>query len=80
MGRCRSQGLAVAENGIAPVYGEVQLVAAVTEAFDDLLPRPGSDEIDVRDRVGVAHTNDADIALTDLARPSSLTPNSAAGT
>src|SRR5260370_28236298 len=50
----------------------MQFVAAVAEAFDDLLPRPGGDEIDVGDRVRVTHADDADIALADLARPFEL--------
>jgi hypothetical protein len=51
MGWRRLLRLAVAENGVAAVDGEMQLVPAVTKAFGDLLARPGDDAIDVGDRL-----------------------------
>ena len=74
MRRRRLQRLAVAENGVAAVDGEMQFVAAIAEAFDDLLARPGGNQIDVGDRVRVTHADDADIALADLARAFELDP------
>src|SRR5439155_8151518 len=70
----RLQRLAVTENGVAAIDGEMQLVAAVAEALGDLLPRPGGDGIDVGDGVWVTHADDADIALADLARAFELDP------
>src|SRR5215472_5988442 len=52
----------------------MQLVAGLPEAFGDLLSRPAGHEIYVRNRVGVAHADDADIALADLARSFELDP------
>jgi hypothetical protein len=57
----------------------MQFVAAATEAFDDLLASPARDEIDVRDRVRVAHADNTDIAFTNLASALSFTRNSDAG-
>ena len=74
MGRRCLLRLAVAENGVAAIDAEMQFVPAVAKAFGDLLPRPGGDEIDVRDRVRVAHADDADVALADLARAFELHP------
>src|SRR5215467_12500204 len=74
MGGRRLQRLAVAENGVAAVDSEMQFVAAVAEAFDDLLPSPGRDKIDIRDGVRVADTDDADIAFADFTRAFELHP------
>jgi len=76
----RFQRLAVAENGVAAIDGEMQFVAAVAEALDDLLPSPGGDEIDIGDRVRVAYADDADMRSPTLSEPSSFTRNSDAGT
>src|SRR6516162_9366125 len=46
----------------------MQLVARVAEAFGHLLPSPGSDAIDVHDRIRVTYADDSDIAFADLAR------------
>jgi hypothetical protein len=49
--RLTLQRLVVTENGVAAIYREMEFVAGFTEAFGDLLPRPGRDKIDVRNRV-----------------------------
>src|SRR5580704_3962702 len=52
----------------------MQLVTAVAETLGDLLPRPSGDQIDVRDRIRVAHADNADITLADFARALELHP------
>src|ERR1700730_18602221 len=68
------QRLQLAQNGIAAIYREMQLPAALAELFDRLPARPGDDLVDMGDRIGVAPPDNADIALADLARSLELDP------
>src|ERR1700730_10076642 len=52
----------------------MQLVSVRTEALDGLRPRPVDARVNVGDCVGVAHPDNTDIALADLAGPFKLYP------
>src|SRR5262249_34408714 len=68
----RAARFARAEDRLTAVAGKWQLVTAMgpggAKALDDLLPRPAGHQVDMLDRIGIAHADDADIALADLAR------------
>src|SRR5271166_4357450 len=56
-----------AEDGVAAIDGVIQLVARRAEALGRLLPGPGDDRVDILDRVRVAHPDQPDTALAELA-------------